>query len=130
MSFNITYTTVIEADSASGQDTFTVSGNLDSLAADYASKLTFKLNAGQEINVEIPGLNAIVSLMLLADNPVNISLTVDGQSVPVYDGVFTTKLSKFFGDQGIIYDHIKVIAGNAIADVTLVIIGKQDLPNV
>lgn len=130
MTFSVSYTTVIEAESLSTQDNAVVGGKIDSFAADYASKLTYKLNANQETSVEIPGLNAIVSLMLVADNPVNISLGNDLDGNAVYDGVFSRQICKFFGITGIVYDHIKVKAGLQVAEVTLVVIGREALPTV
>lgn len=100
-----------------------VGGTVDSFAADYASKLTFSLSANQETNVVIPGLNAIVSLMLVADNLVNISLGEES-GVAIYDGTDSRQVSKFYGTNGITYDHIKIKASTLAAKVTLVIVGK------
>jgi hypothetical protein len=128
MTYSVSYTTAIESQSVTNQDNLVVGGSVDSIVADYVSKINFKLAINQEMSISIPGLNAILSLMLVADNPVNISLTEDTNSSPLYDGVSCRQISKYYGSGGIVYDHIKVKAGTTASEVTLLIVGNETAP--
>lgn len=95
--------------------------------ADYTSKLTFELAANAEQTITLPGLNALIAISVSGTKPISLS-TEDTLGDAIYDGSPCLHISKFYGNTGTVFEHIKIKASTEETVVTVTIIGKDALP--
>lgn len=128
--FTISYLTEVAATAADNTSNYTSRLETTSVAADYTSKLTFEITAGSETQVPLPAINSLKVLSIQASAGVDYSLMNDQTFQAIYQGAYFRNIALFFGDSGIVYDHLKVKANDTTdAIVTITFAGSEALPS-
>lgn len=92
--------------------------------------MTFVLTPNQEQTIALPGVNSLIAINVSGSKPINLSINNDNLGVPIYDNNPSLLISKFFGNNGSVFEHVKVKAGLDRTVVTLTVVGNESLPTI